>query len=72
MKISICVAVAIIIDIPDDDLPIRAPVKDPLDNFTARLRREATFGRDIAKPRPTSADTKGWAMGVYRRFVAQS
>ena len=51
MKMVLCAAVAVIIDIPDDDSAVCAPLANgPLDELTARLRREACHGRDWNRP----------------------
>ena len=50
MKMVLCAAVAVIIDIPDDDSAVCAPLANgPLDELAARLRREACYGRDHSK-----------------------
>jgi hypothetical protein len=47
MKMILCAAVAVAIDIPDDDLAVGGPsAKGPLEELAVRLRREACYGRD--------------------------
>ena len=51
MKIILCAAVAVIIDIPDADTSVCAPLADgPLDELVVRLRQEACHGRDSRRP----------------------
>lgn len=51
MKTVVCVAVALIIDIPDDDAAMCAPLlNNPLDELAERLRREVCHGRDGGRP----------------------
>jgi len=47
----LCVAVGIIIDIPDDDSAVCAPLaNNPLDELAARLRGETRHGRNQSRP----------------------
>ena len=73
MKIALCIAVGIVVDIPDDGTFVGAPlVSNPLDDLVARLRREAAFGRDSVEPQFTPAEITAWATALYREFAEQS
>lgn len=67
MKSIVCIAVAIVIDTPDGDSPVcpRKPV-DPLDELTARLRREARFGRDSIREESTLPERTAWMAAAYQ------
>ena len=67
MKMVLCAAVAVIIDIPDDDSAVCAPLANgPLDELAARLRREACRGRDNVEPGFTLPDVTPWMDATYR------
>ena len=47
----LCVAVGIMIDIPDDDSAVCVPLaNNPLDELSARLRGETHTSRDQSRP----------------------
>jgi len=67
MKKLLCVAVGIMIDIPDDDSAVCAPlVNDPLDELAARLRHEACYGRDRTGPDGRLPDVTVWMAAAYQ------
>ena len=67
MKMVLCVAVAVVIDIPDDDSAVCAPLANgPLDELAARLRREACYGRDHGGPDFTLPGVTAWMAAAYR------
>ena len=66
MKITVCVAIGIVIDIPDGGLPVGVPVVHPLDELAARLRREASFGRDSVEPGFAVPDLAAWLAAYYQ------
>jgi hypothetical protein len=54
MKKTLCVAVGVLVEFPDDTIGVRAPLpRSPLDELAAWLRREACCGRDCSEPRFT-------------------
>jgi hypothetical protein len=72
MKLALFVAAAIIVDIPDDILLVDIPPADnPLDELSARLRREAAFGRDSVEPLFTPVETAAWTATICRKFAMQ-
>lgn len=73
MKLALFVAVVIVVDIPDDGLLVDIPpLGNPLDELAARLRREATFGRDSVEPPVAPAKTAAWAAAICRKFAVRS
>jgi hypothetical protein len=69
MRMILCVAVGIVIDIPDEESAVGAPLaNNPLDELAARLRREACCGRDYRRPDFTSPDVTAWKTGAYGEY----
>jgi len=67
MKMVLCAAVAVIIDIPEDDSAVCAPLAwGPLDELAARLRREACYGRDSKRPNFTLPGVTAWMAAAYQ------
>lgn len=67
MRKILCLAVGIIIDIPDDDSAVRAPLANgPLDELAARLRGEACHGRNSKVPDFTLPDVTAWMAAAYQ------
>jgi hypothetical protein len=67
MKMVLCAAVAVIIDIPDDDSAVCAPLANgPLDDLAARLRREACYGHDHSRPDFTLPGVTAWVAAAYQ------
>jgi hypothetical protein len=65
MRITAFVAVGAVIDIPEKGLPI--PVaQNPLDELTARLRGEASCGRDSVKPGFTLPDVTACMIAAFQ------
>ena len=65
MKINICVAVVIIVDIPDGGVAARVPAKNPLDELAARLCRDAHFGRDSISYELATPDMAAWIAEAF-------
>ena len=66
MKMVLCAALAVAIDIPDDDLAVGGPsVKGRLEELAARLRREACYGRDC---RESDFTFPGVTVGMVAAF----
>ena len=73
MKMVLCAAVALIIDIPDDDSTVCAPLANgPLDELAARLRGEACYGRDQSKPDFTLPGVTAWMAAACRECPARN
>ena len=73
MKIAFYVAAAIVIDIPEEGLPVGATVVNgPLDELAARLRREARYGRDSAKPAFTQPKMAACMVAACQEFSGQN
>lgn len=67
MKMVLCAAVAVVIDIPDGDLAVGGPLANgPLDELATRLRREACYGRDHGSPSFTLPGVTAWMAAAYR------
>lgn len=64
MRIAVFLAVGAVIDMPEDSLPIPVP-QNPLDELTARLRREARHGRNAAKPDAALPSIAAWMVAAY-------
>ena len=57
MKRILCAAVAVVIEVPDDDSPVGVPLAGgPLGELAERLRQEACHGRDCRRPECTLHD----------------
>jgi len=73
MRKVLCAAVAVIIDIPDHNAAIGAPLaKSPLDELTARLRQEACHGRDSRRPDFTLPGVNAWMAAAYQECSARN
>ncbi len=67
MKKVVCVAMAVIIDLPDDEAAASVPLGgDPLDELTARLRREAAHGRDCGREPVKEPEFSTWIAAAFQ------
>ena len=73
MRKVLCAAVAVIIDIPDDNAAVCAPLANgPLDELAARLRQEACHGRDSIRPSFTLPGVTAWMAAAYQECSARN
>jgi len=73
MKIALCVTIGIVIEVPDDGMPIGAPVANsPLEELAARLRREARCGRDSIDSGFAVPDVAAWMAAAYQEFAQRN
>ena len=73
MKKAFVVAVAVIIDIPEEHSAGGVPLgNDPLDELAARLRREAAHGRDHSRTDFEMPNVTAQMAAAYRECVNQN
>ena len=69
MKSTLCIAVAVMVESPDDTLGVCAPLpKSPLEELAERLWREACYGRDCCKPGFARTNTAACTTAACREY----
>ncbi len=67
MKKVLFIAIAAIIDIPEEDSVIGAPLRTgPLDQTAERLHSEASHGRDHSRPDFDLPGVTAWMAAAYQ------
>jgi hypothetical protein len=70
MKRILCVAVGIVMDVPDDDSAAGVPLStNPIDELSARLRREACFGRDASSADFIRPEVTAWVAAAFQECI---
>ena len=67
MKRIVCVAVGIVMDLPDDESTVSVPLPtNPMDELAARLRSETPSGREKSRPDFTMPGVTAWMGTAFR------
>ena len=70
MKRILCVAVGIIMDVSDGESAAGVPLStNPIDELSARLSREACFGRDASRANFVKPDVTAWMAAAFHEHA---